>query len=80
MASCVSGPVPSRRLGRSLGVDLMPFKTCTHNCIYGQPGGTTRRTQERRAWKPVANPLEEMRSRLSCNPDYQAMTGEERPG
>jgi len=30
----VFGPVPSRRLGRSLGVDLVPFKTCTYDCIY----------------------------------------------
>ena len=29
----VFGPVPSCRLGRSLGVDLVPFKTCTYNCI-----------------------------------------------
>ena len=28
------GPVPSRRLGRSLGVDLVPFKTCTYDCVY----------------------------------------------
>jgi len=32
------GPVPSRRLGRSLGVDLVPFKTCTYDCIYCQLG------------------------------------------
>jgi hypothetical protein len=30
----VFGPVPSRRLGRSLGVDLVPFKTCSYDCIY----------------------------------------------
>ena len=30
----VHGPVPSRRLGRSLGIDLVPFKTCTYDCIY----------------------------------------------
>ncbi|MHC5160219.1 MAG: radical SAM protein, partial [Planctomycetota bacterium] len=32
------GPVPSRRLGRSLGVDIVPMKTCTQNCIYCQLG------------------------------------------
>jgi wyosine [tRNA(Phe)-imidazoG37] synthetase (radical SAM superfamily) len=31
---CVFGPVPSRRLGRSLGVDIVPFKTCTCDGIY----------------------------------------------
>ena len=30
----IFGPVPSRRLGRSLGVDLVPFKTCSYDCIY----------------------------------------------
>ena len=34
------GPVPSRRLGMSLGVDLIPHKTCTFNCIYCQCGKT----------------------------------------
>jgi wyosine [tRNA(Phe)-imidazoG37] synthetase (radical SAM superfamily) len=37
----VYGPVPSRRLGRSLGVDLVPFKTCSYDCIYCQLGRTT---------------------------------------
>ena len=36
MSEYVFGPVPSRRLGRSLGIDLVPFKTCTYNCIYCQ--------------------------------------------
>jgi wyosine [tRNA(Phe)-imidazoG37] synthetase (radical SAM superfamily) len=41
------GPVPSRRLGRSLGVDLIPPKTCPYNCIYCEVGPTTRQTRER---------------------------------
>ncbi|MGD9580845.1 MAG: radical SAM protein, partial [Vampirovibrionia bacterium] len=32
----VFGPVPSRRLGFSLGIDIVPLKTCTYNCIYCQ--------------------------------------------
>lgn len=44
------GPVPSRRLGRSLGIDLVPHKVCTLDCIYCECGATTRRTIERRAW------------------------------
>ncbi|MHC4337705.1 MAG: radical SAM protein, partial [Planctomycetota bacterium] len=32
------GPVPSRRLGRSLGVDVVPFKVCTLDCVYCQLG------------------------------------------
>jgi wyosine [tRNA(Phe)-imidazoG37] synthetase (radical SAM superfamily) len=39
--SCVYGPVASRRLGRSLGIDLVPLKTCTFDCVYSQLGPTT---------------------------------------
>ncbi|MCL4501948.1 MAG: radical SAM protein [Deltaproteobacteria bacterium] len=41
------GPVPSRRLGRSLGVDLVPRKTCPYDCIYCEVGPTTRKTSKR---------------------------------
>lgn len=44
------GPVPSRRFGRSLGVDLVPFKTCSFDCIFCQLGRTTNRTVERREY------------------------------
>lgn len=44
------GPVPSRRLGRSLGVDLVPMKTCSFDCVYCQLGRTTRKTQARRSY------------------------------
>ena len=40
----VYGPVPSRRLGRSLGVDLVPFKVCSYDCVYCQLGRTTTKT------------------------------------
>ncbi len=43
----VFGPVPSRRLGRSLGVDLIPPKTCTFDCTYCQIGRTTCKTEAR---------------------------------
>jgi len=43
----VYGPVPSRRLGRSLGVDLVPFKTCSYDYIYCHLGRTTNKTVER---------------------------------
>ena len=46
----VFGPVPSRRLGRSLGVDPVPFKTCTFNCVYCQLGRTARPTCQRRSF------------------------------
>jgi wyosine [tRNA(Phe)-imidazoG37] synthetase (radical SAM superfamily) len=46
----VYGPVPSRRLGRSLGVDLVPFKVCTFDCVYCQLGRTTIKTLERKEY------------------------------
>jgi wyosine [tRNA(Phe)-imidazoG37] synthetase (radical SAM superfamily) len=48
----VYGPVPSRRLGRSLGVDPIPLKTCNWNCVYCQLGYTAPLTAERRDYAP----------------------------
>jgi wyosine [tRNA(Phe)-imidazoG37] synthetase (radical SAM superfamily) len=48
----VYGPVPSRRLGQSLGVDPIPMKTCNWNCVYCQLGRTTPLTNERQAHYP----------------------------
>jgi len=47
------GPVPSRRLGRSLGVDIVPFKHCTLDCVYCQLGKTTEKTIRRSDFIPV---------------------------
>jgi wyosine [tRNA(Phe)-imidazoG37] synthetase (radical SAM superfamily) len=49
-ASCVFGPVPSRRLGRSLGVNNLPGKQCSYSCIYCQAGPTTCLADSRRAF------------------------------
>ncbi|MDY7030545.1 MAG: radical SAM protein [Thermodesulfobacteriota bacterium] len=46
----IFGPVPSRRLGFSLGVDIVPFKTCTLNCVYCQLGGTPKKTIRRQRY------------------------------
>ena len=54
------GPVPSRRLGLSLGVDIVPFKTCTLDCIYCQLGKTTCKTLERKEYVPVSEILNEL--------------------
>ena len=45
------GPVPSRRLGVSLGVDLVPHKVCSLNCLYCECGITTNLTVERKGDK-----------------------------
>lgn len=75
----VFGPVPSRRLGRSLGVDLVPFKTCSFDCIYCQLGRTTRLTTKRQAWVPVAAVLEQLKPKLASQPDYISLSGSGEP-
>ncbi len=58
----VYGPVPSRRLGRSLGIDPLPLKTCNFQCIYCQLGRTTNFTNERRDFylqEEIYNEMEE---------------------
>jgi wyosine [tRNA(Phe)-imidazoG37] synthetase (radical SAM superfamily) len=54
------GPVPSRRLGRSLGVDLIPFKTCTMDCVYCQLGETSCEVSERSDYVPMQDVLAEL--------------------
>lgn len=75
----VFGPVPSRRLGRSLGIDLVPFKTCPFDCIYCQLGRTTRKTMERREWVPLDAVVAELRERIGCRPDYITFSGSGEP-
>lgn len=75
----VFGPVPSRRLGRSLGVDLVPFKTCSYDCIYCQLGRTTCKTVERKEWVPMDVVLEELKRKLACRPDYITLSGSGEP-
>lgn len=79
MSSHIFGPVPSRRLGRSLGVDLVPFKTCTYDCIYCQLGRTTCRTLELKEWVPLDDVLMELKSRLVSAPDYITLSGSGEP-
>jgi wyosine [tRNA(Phe)-imidazoG37] synthetase (radical SAM superfamily) len=49
----IFGPVPSRRLGLSLGINIIPFKTCSYNCIYCEVGKTTNLTIERKSFFDV---------------------------
>jgi len=60
----VFGPVPSRRLGYSLGVDPVPPKTCTMDCVYCELGPTTDRTACRGPFVDVDAILDELRERL----------------
>lgn len=77
--SYIFGPVPSRRLGRSLGVDVVPLKTCTYDCVYCQLGRTTCKTAERREWVPLEAVLAELKTRLSSGPDYITFSGSGEP-
>ena len=79
MNSHVFGPVPSRRLGRSLGIDLVPFKTCTYDCIYCQLGRTTNKTIERQEWVPLDEVTEELKDKLALKPDYITLSGSGEP-
>jgi wyosine [tRNA(Phe)-imidazoG37] synthetase (radical SAM superfamily) len=56
------GPVASRRLGRSLGIDLIPLKTCTLDCIYCECGTTTAKTIERKEYVPYTSVVAELQA------------------
>jgi wyosine [tRNA(Phe)-imidazoG37] synthetase (radical SAM superfamily) len=68
------GPVSSRRLGLSLGVDLVPFKTCSLNCAYCECGATTTLTAERREYVPYDIVVDELRRYLRAEPPLDVIT------
>ena len=75
------GPVPSRRLGRSLGVDLVPPKTCCQNCVFCQLGRTTQTTVERKEYVETEAVLTELEHWLANNgqADYITLAGSGEP-
>lgn len=75
------GPVLSRRLGKSLGVDIVPFKTCSYNCIYCELGRTTLLTAQREDFAPCDAVLAEIRDYLDThpNPDFITLSGSGEP-
>ncbi|HNW92837.1 MAG TPA: radical SAM protein [bacterium] len=82
MAYCyLFGPVNSRRLGRSLGVDLVPPKVCTLDCVYCESGRTTRHTGARDEYVPTAAVLAELDAFLGTRPelDYVTFSGAGEP-
>ena len=68
------GPVPSRRLGMSLGVDLIPHKICSLNCVYCECGATTSLTHERKEYVPVDEVYSELKDFFKTNPDPDYLT------
>ncbi|MCD6253825.1 MAG: radical SAM protein [Thermotogae bacterium] len=75
----VYGPVPSRRLGRSIGVSPIPPKTCNYSCIYCQLGRTTRMTNKRREFFPLREILQEVSEIPKDKADVITIVGEGEP-
>ena len=77
----VYGPVPSRRLGRSLGVDLVPLKVCPFDCIYCQLGRTTNKTLDRAEYVSAEQVVSQVREKLASGvrPDYITLAGSGEP-
>ena len=75
------GPVPSRRFGRSLGVDLTPYKTCSLDCIFCQLGQTTKKTVARKEYVPTDSVLSELKEWLNKDgeADYITLSGSGEP-
>jgi wyosine [tRNA(Phe)-imidazoG37] synthetase (radical SAM superfamily) len=75
------GPVPSRRLGISLGVDLVPMKTCTLNCIYCECGKTSHLTLERKEYVSFETVKKELTHYLAhhARPNYITFSGSGEP-
>ena len=76
----VFGPVPSRRLGVSLGVDLVVSKSCNLNCIFCECGATKKLQLERQRFKDMNEILNEIQSVLKdIKPDYITFSGSGEP-
>jgi wyosine [tRNA(Phe)-imidazoG37] synthetase (radical SAM superfamily) len=78
--SQVFGPVPSRRLGLSLGVDLVALKTCSYDCLYCQVGKTTSKVVVPASFVKVEDVIAQVEKRLShCTPDSITLAGSGEP-
>ena len=75
------GPVPSRRLGMSLGIDLIPKKVCSLNCVYCEVGETTKLTLDRMEYVTFEKVIAELKQFMSSNPkiDYITFSGSGEP-
>jgi len=70
----VFGPVNSRRLGVSLGIDIIPLKVCSFNCIYCECGSTTELTDEVKEYLPYDEIISEISQALSKDPVIDVVT------
>ena len=62
-----------------MGVDLVPFKTCSYDCIYCQLGRTTCKTVRRLEYVPLDDVLAELKEKLAAKPDYITLSGSGEP-
>ncbi|MFQ5841566.1 MAG: radical SAM protein [Thermodesulfobacteriota bacterium] len=79
---CIYGPVPSRRLGVSLGVDLFSRKTCSYDCIYCQLGRTNNKTIQRDVYipiEPIIREIEDFLGHMKTPVDYITFSGSGEP-
>jgi len=74
MYNYLFGPVPSRRLGMSLGVDLVPRKVCSLDCVYCEVGRTTKLTVERKEYILYDKVVHELTHYFANNPDPDYIT------
>ena len=78
----IFGPVVSRRLGSSLGLDIIPLKVCSFDCVYCECGPTTLKTAERRPYVSVEAVMDELKAYLRDHPgklDYITFSGSGEP-
>lgn len=78
----IYGPIPSRRLGRSLGISIIPDKTCNMSCIYCMLGRTDHLTTERQEFFPLQEIVAELRDALQHTappPDHISIVGNGEP-
>ncbi len=82
MYKYIFGPVPSRRLGMSLGVDIIPKKICSLDCIYCEVGKTTKLTVERKeyiSYEKIVSELTDYFQKNNPDPDYFTFSGSGEP-
>jgi wyosine [tRNA(Phe)-imidazoG37] synthetase (radical SAM superfamily) len=78
----IYGPVPSRRLGVSLGVDLVPRKTCSYDCVYCQIGRVTNKTVKRDVYipvEPIIREIGDFLTQMETPLDYITFSGSGEP-
>jgi wyosine [tRNA(Phe)-imidazoG37] synthetase (radical SAM superfamily) len=68
------GPVDSRRLGKSLGIDLLPFKTCSLDCVFCECGKTTCLTSKKQTFVSTDAVVRELKDFFTTNPDLNFVT------